>query len=167
MIAREYDAVVVGDDPLVVAVSRRTARRIALTLGAIVVIAAIAFAAYLIGRRSAGPEVLAPATVPPAVGLCSAQLSYAADGNASPLFCSNHEINRLAWTYFAMGKPRVMALGLDASPSDVGSAVSADLSNSTGPIECSAYELAAVYYGWSFGVDPTSGVITGGCPTES
>lgn len=164
---REYDAEVVGDDRIAVSVSRRTLRRIVLAVGALVIVAAIAIAAYLIGRGNRGQEVLSPATVPPVVGLCSAQLSYGADGNAAPLFCSNGEINRLAWSYFAKVNLRVTTLGPNASPSDVESAVSTDMNgSSTGPIECSAYQLAAVYYGWSFGIDPTSGAITGGCPIE-
>jgi hypothetical protein len=158
---------VVGDDRVAVSVSRRTLRRIVLAVGALVIVAAIAIVAYLIGRANGGQEVLSPATVPPVVGLCSAQLSYAADGNASPLFCSNGEINKSAWNYFAKVNLRVMTLGPNASPGDVSAAVSADMNgSSTGPIECSAYELAAVYYGWSFGVDPTSDAITGGCPIE-
>lgn len=152
-----------GDDRLIVAVSRRTVRRIALAVGGLAIVVAVAVVAYQLGRRTAGSEVLPPASVPPVVGICSAQLSYGADGNASPLFCSNGEINRLAWEYFAKGNPRVMALGPNASDSDVESAVSSDIVGSTGPIECSAFQLAYVYYGWSFGVNPTSGAIEG-CP---
>lgn len=155
------------DERLVIAVSRRTVSRVALAVGALGVLLAVGLTAYLIGRGTPGSEILSPATVPPVVGLCSAQLSYGADGNTSPLFCSNGEINKLAWNYFAKINLRVMALGPNASPSDVEAAVSADMNgSSTGPIECSAYELAAVYYGWSFGVDPTSAVISGGCQIE-
>jgi hypothetical protein len=131
--------------------------------GALVIIAAVAVTAYLIGRGGSSSEALAPATVPPVVALCSAQLSYGADGNASPLFCSNGEINRLAWSYFAKDTPKVMALGPNATPSDVEAAVSADMHGSTGPIECSTFQLAYVYYGWSFGVNPTSNVLVD-CP---
>jgi hypothetical protein len=154
----------VADDRLVFAVSRRTVRWIALAVGVVAVLGAVAVVAFHLGQERGGPEVLSPATVPPVLGLCSAQLSYGADGNASPLFCSNHEINRAAWRYFAKLNLHVMALGPNAAPGDVESAVSADMSgSSTNPIECSAYQLAAAYYGWSFGVDPTSGVIGGGC----
>jgi hypothetical protein len=106
------------------------------------------------------------------VGICSEQLSFGADDKAGPLLCSNKEINSLAWKYYAeVSSPsnshlRVMALGPNATPGDVEAAVSSDMNFSTGPVECSAYQLAAVYHGWSFGIDPTSGVIYGGCPIE-
>jgi hypothetical protein len=156
---------VTGDERLVIAVSRRTVRRIALGIGALFVLSAVAVVAFHFAQGSGGPEVLPPATVPPVVGLCTQQLSYAADGNASPLFCPNGEINRLAWKYFADLNLLVMALGSNATPSDVESALASDL-NGSNPIECSAYQLAYVYYGWRFAVDPTSGVLTGGCPIQ-
>ncbi len=148
-------------------ISRRTLRRVAIVLGLVVIVIVIAVAAFLAGRGSGGAnQALAPATVPPAVGLCSEQLSYGADGNASPLFCANGQLNVLAWKYFAALHPRVMALGPNAAPGDVEAAVALDIKNSTGPIECSAYQLASVYYGWSFGIDPTSGSLADGGPLE-
>lgn len=153
------------DDRLVIAANRRTAGWIALAAGGLAVVVASAVVAFHFGQGSVGPEVLPPATVPSVVGLCTQQLSYTADGNASPLFCSNGEINRLAWNYFADLNLLVMALGSKATAGDVEAAVASDL-NGSDAIECSAYQLAAVYYGWNFGTDPTSAVLTGGCPIQ-
>lgn len=117
------------------------------------------------GRGTANPEVLPPAPGPPVVGLCSEPLTYGADGSASPLFCSNGDINRLAWKYFAGAHLSVMGLGIFASDTEVAAAIGSDMSGSaTGLRECSAYRLAAAYYGWNFGVDPTTGALPGGCP---
>jgi hypothetical protein len=146
-----------------IVISRRTLQRIAIVLGSVAVVLIVAVAAFLAGRGSAGPQALAPATVPPAIGLCSEQLSYGADGNASPLFCAKGQLNVLAWKYFAADHPRVMSLGPNASPQDVEHAICADMSKSTGPIETSTYQLAAAYYGWSFGVVPTDVLTNGGC----
>ena len=166
--ANEWASVsaVTGKKRRVIAVNRRTAGRTALAAGGLAVVLTVAIVAFHFGQESGGAEVLRPATVPPAVGLCTQQLSYAADGNASPLFCPSGEINRLAWKYFADLNLLVMALGPNAKSSDVEAAVASDLNGSTGPIECSAYQLAAVYYGWTFGSDPTRSVLTGGCPIQ-
>jgi len=117
------------------------------------------------GHGSPNPEVLPPAPGPPVGGLCSEQLTYRADGNASPLFCTNGDVNRLAWRYFADKRLTVMGLGIFAADTDVATAIRQDLSgHATDAVECSAYQLASVYYGWGFGVDPTIGILTGGCP---
>ncbi len=139
-----------------------------LGVGALAIIGAVAASGYLMGRGMAAPEVLPPAPGPPVVGLCTQQLSIGPDGNASPLFCPNGEINRLAWKYFAGAHLSVMGLGIFASDTEVASAIGQDMrGNATSTMECSAYRLSAAYYGWSFGVDPTAGVLKGGCPIES
>ncbi|HVC75439.1 MAG TPA: hypothetical protein VND96_02865 [Candidatus Micrarchaeaceae archaeon] len=153
------------DYRLVIAANRRTAAWIALAAGGVAVVVASVVVTFHFGQGSTGPEVLPPAKVPSVVGLCTQQLSYAADGNASPLFCSNGEVNRLAWTYFADLNLLVMSLGSSATPGDVEAAVASDL-NGSEAIECSAYQLATVYYGWNFGTDPTSSVLIGGCPVQ-
>lgn len=155
------------DERLAIALRSRTVRRLALGIGALAIVGAVAASGYLMGRGPAGPEVLSPAPGPPVVGLCSEPLTIGSDGNPSPLFCSNGSINRLAWKYFANAHLSVMGLGIFAADTDVASAIAQDTrSGSTGSMECSAYRLAAAYYGWSFGVDPTTGVIKGGCPIE-
>jgi hypothetical protein len=70
----------------------------------------------------------------------------------------------LAWDYYAKGNPLVMSLGPNATPGQVTEAVCADVRNSSNPIETDAYTLAAMYYGWHFGVDPSGVLISGGCP---
>ncbi|MGA7912895.1 MAG: hypothetical protein WCC30_15305 [Candidatus Dormiibacterota bacterium] len=116
-------------------------------------------------HSSPSPEVLPPAPGPPVSGLCTEQLTFLADGSVSPLFCSNGDVNRIAWRYFADKDLTVMGLGIFAADTDVATAIRQDLSgHATGAVECSAYQLASVYYGWGFGVDVTTGVLTGGCP---
>jgi hypothetical protein len=81
------------------------------------------------------------------------QASYGADGNMGPLFCV--VINPVAFRYFAPMAKRTFALGPDASPEQVASALIADFGQRHGtlPILCSIYELAAWKNHWS----PTSG----------
>jgi hypothetical protein len=99
-------------------------------------------------------EVLAPARVEPAVGLCGTSIQTYADGNAGPLFCLNHAIIVAAWEYFAAIDPHVMALGPAATLGAVQSAISADLDGrSTNVIEFSGYQLATAYYGWKLAFD--------------
>jgi hypothetical protein len=126
----------------------------------------VAAAALFMGDHSpASPEVLPPAPGPPVGGLCTEQLTSLPDGSVSPLFCSNGDVNRLAWRYFAHKDLAVMGLGIFAADTDVATAIRQDLSgHATDAVECSAYQLASVYYGWGFAVDPTSGALTGGCP---
>jgi hypothetical protein len=91
-------------------------------------------------------QILPPATVAPRVDECTQQLSYGADGNAGPITCSNGDLNVLAWMYLAKGNPLVMALGPDATPSQVEEALCADVRTSTNVIETSAYRISALYY---------------------
>lgn len=122
------------------------------------------------------PQVLSPATVLPAFDLCSQHLSYAADGTASPLICESDawsqlrmplEINVLAWKFFAAHKPRVMALGPNASAQVVETAICADMSNSTIPIETGAVQISYIYYLWSYrrfgNINPMAALTPGGC----
>jgi len=126
----------------------------------------VAVAALVMGGQSpSSPEVLPPAPGPPVGGLCSAQLTHLPDGSVSPLVCSNGDVNRLAWSYFAAKNLSVMGLGIFAADTDVATAIRQDLSShASDAVECAAYQLASVYYGWGFGVDPTLGVLAGSCP---
>jgi len=108
--------------------------------------------------------VLPPASIPSMVNECSKQLSIGADGDAGPVRCDGTQLNSLAWNYFAKGNPLVMAIGPNATPDEALEAMCADLSHgSTIPIETSAYELASLYYGWRFGINPSSELVSGGC----
>jgi hypothetical protein len=115
---------------------------------------------------AANRQILPPATVPPKVDECSQQLTFGADGNVGPITCTNSDLNVLAWQQMAAGNPLVMTLGPYATPSQVEEALCADLRNSTIPIATSAYRISALYYGWSFGIDPSSVLINGGCPSS-
>ena len=112
----------------------------------------------------ANRAILPPATTIPAVAECSQQLNYGADGSYGPLTCANGtEVNALAWNAAAADRPLVMSLGPNAAPGQVNAALCADINNSTIPIETGAYQLAALYYGWSFAYDPTSELTNGSC----
>jgi hypothetical protein len=104
-------------------------------------------------------QVLAPAKVLPIAHLCSYKLTTTADGNFTPTFCRGGAINVLAWRSYAALGVNVMSLGRTATLKDVQTALCRDLNKSnhaTRPEEISAYSLAAAYYGWSFGTDPTT-----------
>lgn len=105
------------------------------------------------------PLILAPATTPSSVGICSQQMSYGADGNASPIVCSNGAINVVAWNSLEPNAPALFAAGADASEGQVQNLVS----RLNGPIPSneSEYCLVQAYYGWSFGInlDPASQVV--------
>jgi hypothetical protein len=109
--------------------------------------------------------ILAPANVPPDVGLCSQQLLIGADGNAGPISCSNGDLNQLAWQYFAKANLNVMALGSDVLPDQVLRAMCSDVQSggSTRVIEISAYNISALYYGWKFGISPSQEFLAGDC----
>ncbi|MHB8571744.1 MAG: hypothetical protein ACYDAY_02145 [Candidatus Dormibacteria bacterium] len=100
--------------------------------------------------------VLAPATTAPAVDECDQQLAYAADGNVSPLACSDGRLNVRAWRALAQDNPSVMTLGPYATPAQVHAAACMDVQRSTIPIEQSVVDIATIYYGWQFGTRPGS-----------
>ncbi len=103
---------------------------------------------------------LPPATVAPVVAECSQQLMYGADGSFGPLTCdAGEQLNVLAWNAAAALHPLIMSLGPDATPGQVNTALCADLPHSTIPIETDTYHMAAMYYGWSFGYDPTRALV--------
>ncbi len=61
-----------------------------------------------------------------------------------------------------------MSLGPFATPTQVAQAICSDARHSTEiPIESSAYRISALYYGWKFGIDPTTELTNGGCSTTS
>jgi len=73
----------------------------------------------------------------------------------SPLFCMID--NPLALSYFASEGQRTFALGPDATPGQVVSALTADYKHAgTVPILCSVYQLAAWRNHWSFAVSPVA-----------
>jgi len=105
------------------------------------------------------PNILAPASVPPVVGLCTQPLTTSVDGPVTPLFCPNGEINTVAWKNLAAGGSNVMALNRDSGPGEVRAAIEKDIQyRQSGIGECSAALLAAAYYGWGFHIDPVDGL---------
>lgn len=109
------------------------------------------------------PLVLAPATVPSAVGICSQQLTFGADGGAYPQECGNGAINVLAWKYYDQpGYSKILALGPDATPNEAQAALCAAPQDPL-PWVLNAYQLAYTYYRWTFaGMDPNT-MVTDGC----
>jgi len=107
------------------------------------------------------PLVLAPATTPSVVGICSEQLTYGADGNAGPITCSNGAVNVLAWNYYVPMNAGLFTAGPNASPSQIESMECNGFKSRTEswtiPIGQSIYGLAQAYYGWSFGINPAPG----------
>jgi hypothetical protein len=104
-------------------------------------------------------SVLAPATVPPAVDLCSQQLERAVDGTVGPIECDGGKLNQLAWEEFAPAKPVTLGLGPNATIPQVQDALCLDLQNpgiGTNPKTDELYDLAELYYGWKFGIVPTA-----------
>jgi hypothetical protein len=121
--------------------------------------------------------VLAPATVPPASNECALQVTFDADGNASPLLCSDGGVNTIAWLHYDKGAvggqpvtfSKVLGLGPFASPAQVYQAMCSDYQNvyGTRPITESAEQLAQAYYGWKFAGDsPLADFENLGCPAS-
>jgi hypothetical protein len=101
-------------------------------------------------------QVLPPATVMPAVDLCSADLVGTANGNVYPLLCQSGAVNVAAWRFYVQVSSNILALGRDVALEQVQAALCADQSqnHATYVEESSAYEVAAAYYGWSFTPEP-------------
>jgi hypothetical protein len=89
--------------------------------------------------------------------LCSKPVVAAADGNPSPLLCSNGAVNVNAWAYYSTISQSILGLGLNPAPGQPQSAMCDDIAhNGARPAqEVNAYRLAAAYYGWHFTFDPT------------
>ncbi|HEY6789797.1 MAG TPA: hypothetical protein VI365_21060 [Trebonia sp.] len=125
----------------------------------------------------AGLAILAPATVQPVSAECTEQVTYDADGNVSPLTCTNDGVNTIAWQDFADGQSgttpngsELLRLGRYASPTQVYQAMCYDFTNvyKTKPITESAEEIAQAYYGWQFaGGSPVSEFEIDGCQAQS
>jgi len=86
---------------------------------------------------------------------------YSANGNVSPLFCQID--NPVALTFYQRLAPRLFALGPNASPQQVGTALVAatTIQHATSLEACAAYQLAAWWRQWHFAVDPSQAYCTG------
>jgi hypothetical protein len=101
--------------------------------------------------------------VPSEVDECSQQLEFGADGTAGPTTCANGYLNVLDWQYYAKSGLQSLTLGRYATPAQVEQALCADAHATTNPIASDGYELAKLYYGWQFGIDPTQELYNGSC----
>lgn len=115
--------------------------------------------------------ILSPATVPSKVAECHQDLTYASNGDPSPTQCTNGDLNIEAWNAVSAQELTVMRLSYNATPQQVTAAICADgkVGNqdasvaSSAPIENTGYQLATLYYGWTFKLDPTAILTGGGC----
>ncbi len=155
-----------------------------ISLGAFLAVLAIGFGVFYLFRGSTVPSntglssstgntvnpfaTLKPAIVPSKTPECQQTLTYASSGEPSPVQCSNGDLNVLAWKALAALEPTVMKLGYTSSQSQVMSAMCTDInvanqdatSALSEPVEASAYQLASLYYGWHYNINPRF-VITG------
>jgi hypothetical protein len=125
-------------------------------------------------RPTPGLAILAPATMPPVSAECTEQVTYDADGNVSPLTCTNAGVNTIAWHAYAYGQSgttpdgsELLKLGQYASPTQVYQAMCYDYANvyKTKSVTESAEVIAAAYYGWQFaGGSPAAEFVMDGCP---
>ena len=96
-------------------------------------------------------QVLKPATVLPAVALCSTPTYATADGNYLPLSCRDGSLNVVAWRLYTQIGPHVLAAGKQPAIAELQAAVNADFGLHATAVEISySYQLAAAYYGWTF-----------------
>ena len=108
--------------------------------------------------------VLSPATVASKTAECSQAISFSSNGDSGPITCSNGNLNTTEWNSLAALEPTVMTLGYGATFAAVQSALCADVrENISNPIEVTTYQIAALYYGWTFNPSPTSVITNGTC----
>lgn len=116
-------------------------------------------------------KVLSPASVPPKVAECSENVTYASNGQPSPIQCDNGYLNVIAWNSLATIEPSVMTLGYNANVSQVQSAICADANaanadssaTTSNAIEATVYQISSLYYGWHFTTDPSLVLRNGIC----
>jgi hypothetical protein len=128
---------------------------------------------YVITTTTSGSvyTTLPPATVPSKLAECSQTVTYASDGAPGPLQCAGGNLNALAWDALSAQEPKVMSLGYAPTLSQVIAAICSDVNASASDskpgadnaIESSAYQIAALYYGWNFSPSPTGVLTDGGC----
>lgn len=108
--------------------------------------------------------VLSPATVPSKTAECTQQLSFNSDGSSGPYQCANGDLNATEWKALSALEPKVMTLGYSATAAQVQATICSDTNaNLSNAIETNAYNISALYYGWSFNPSPTSVLADGSC----
>jgi hypothetical protein len=116
-------------------------------------------------QTSGGPyAILSPATVPSKTQECDQPLTYSSNGASSPLKCADGDLNIAEWNALAALEPKIMTLGDNASSSQIQATLCTDTStNIVDAIESNAYQMSALYYGWSFSSDPSVVLSNGTC----
>jgi hypothetical protein len=115
--------------------------------------------------------VLSPATVPSKAAECTEPITLASNGNSGPVRCSNGDLNATEWNTLATLEPSVLSLGYSATASQVQTALCNDVkvtqsdanTNNASAIEGTVYQIASLYYGWSFSPDPSTVLSQGSC----
>jgi hypothetical protein len=106
---------------------------------------------------------LSPAPSPPLGKACSHSLFHDADGNVTPLLCSQGRFNVLAWSWYARISPApVLSLARDATLTEVERAL-CRVQSSTSPMRISEYSLASAYNRWHFSKNPVTLWESQGC----
>ena len=96
-------------------------------------------------------QTLQPESNPPVIDECTQPITTAQDGNVSPLFCPNGDLNVTAWKALAVtGHDAPMALGPSATEAQVVASECGGKAGMTGTIAQSQEQLAAAYNGWPF-----------------
>lgn len=107
---------------------------------------------------------LSPASVPSKVVECNQAVSYASNGVPGPVQCTNGELNAADWKALAALEPKILSLGYGASAASVQATLCSDVkANISNPIEITAYQIASLYYGWSFSSNPSVVITNGTC----
>lgn len=115
--------------------------------------------------------VLSPATVASKTAECTTPITYASNGDSSPVTCSNGDLNVTEWNALATLEPKVMSLGPSATEAQVQSALCSDATDSasdantsnSNAIEATTYTISALYYGWNFASNPSVVLTNGTC----
>jgi TIR domain len=130
---------------------------LAIPVALAVVIAAVIILTAGGSVPKASAQQLVPATTPPKVNLCTAQLTTYVDGTIKPLECNGGKLNTLAWEYLARYEPFVMQAGVYATEQEVQQAICEDFKSKqvTVPLETQIYAIAALYYDWRFVLPPS------------
>ena len=147
---------------------RAAFQRVSRLARAVARVAAVGMSAALLIAVSAGAashsDRLSPAPSPPLGRACSHSLFHDADGNVTPLLCSQSRFNVLAWRWYARNSPApVLSLARDATLTDVERAL-CRVQSSTSPMRISEYSLASAYNRWHFSRNPVSLWESRGCP---
>lgn len=107
---------------------------------------------------------LTPATVPSKIAVCNQQISFTSNGDSGPVTCTNGDLNATEWNALAANEPQVLTLGYGATFTQVQASLCRDTStNESNVIEQTIYQIATLYYGWSFPSNPSVVLANGTC----